>query len=169
MDNITINETLRKINERLNKNKSVSDYKFTTTCYISGLNRNDFNYVISYLNILGYKPDTILRIGEMDNSLFVENKKYSADRGTYWTDYVSENNPIDNSDGSFGVDCGTNIHLFCAISALREDSCHLQYYTNGNDGWTMGVEDIKDIKFIPNDNWHKASVEELIEHFKSFN
>ena len=70
------------------------------------------------------------------------------------------------------IDCGTNEELFLAIAALRDDTDKYQWFTDGNK-WIMCPE----IKFstywvyndvdVNLDVIHKATVNELIEHFKT--
>lgn len=67
-------------------------------------------------------------------------------------------------------DCGTNESLFLAISALRDNNNYMQWFTDGNHWFLcqylkvgMHYQDKPEILF---DKWHKASVDELIEHFK---
>ena len=70
-----------------------------------------------------------------------------------------------------GVDCGTNEELFLAIAALRDDSDKHQYFTNGVF-WIKCSQ--LELKHELDNNYeefcvadfHKATVEELIEHFK---
>jgi hypothetical protein len=69
------------------------------------------------------------------------------------------------------IDCGTNEELFLAIAALRDDTDKYQWFTDGNK-WIMCPA----IKFssywvyndidVNIDTVHKATVDELIEHFK---
>lgn len=74
------------------------------------------------------------------------------------------------------IDCGENEDLFLAIAALRNDSDYMQYFVCGDsfvlcdrEGWldmysvlhSGGKYSIEEL-----DNAHKATVEELIEHFK---
>lgn len=69
------------------------------------------------------------------------------------------------------VDCGANEFLFLAIAALRDDTDKYQWFTDGNK-WIMCPA----IKFstywvyndidVNIDTVHKATVDELIEHFK---
>lgn len=81
------------------------------------------------------------------------------------------------------IDCGTNEELFLAIAALRDDTSANQWFTDGKD-WAYHPKPIycapcvtiyKTLAFdhIPEDfkmeNYHKATVEELIEHFKERN
>ena len=85
-----------------------------------------------------------------------------------------------------GFDCGTNEELFLAIAALRDDSNHMQWFITdsilsvsyddsiGNDHYFI---EPKGIMFFWDKNWdnatiisgryHKATVDELIEHFKT--
>ncbi len=68
------------------------------------------------------------------------------------------------------IDCGENEELFIALSALRYDTDYKQWFTDGKDWFLcqylkvgMHYQDKPEILF---DKWHKASVNELIEHFK---
>ena len=68
------------------------------------------------------------------------------------------------------VDCGTNEELFLAIAALRDDSDKFQYFTNGVF-WIKCSQ--LELKHELDNNYeefcvadfHKATVQELIEHF----
>lgn len=84
------------------------------------------------------------------------------------------------------IDCGTNEELFLAIAALRDDSNYMQWFITdsilsvsyddsiGNDHY---FKEPKGIMFFWDENWdnatiisgryHKATVDELIEHFKT--
>lgn len=69
------------------------------------------------------------------------------------------------------IDCGTNEELFLGIAALRDDTDKYQWFTDGNK-WIMCPA----IKFstywvyndidVNIDTVYKATVDELIEHFK---
>ncbi len=91
-------------------------------------------------------------------------------------EYVPYNMPLDDSF----IDCGTNEELFLAIVALRDDTNENQWFTNGEE-WAYHPKTeccspcntvYRTLAFdsIPKDtnmgNYHKATVEELIEHFK---
>lgn len=70
------------------------------------------------------------------------------------------------------IDCGTNEELFLAIAALRDDTDKYQWFTDG-DKWILCPK----TKFstylvyyhidVNTDTIHKATVDELIEHFKT--
>lgn len=75
------------------------------------------------------------------------------------------------------IDCGTNEELFIVIAALRDDTDNNQLFTNGRGYWGIYSDNCKEgglsgMNFfgIPNDfdlsNYHKATVDELIEYFK---
>lgn len=82
--------------------------------------------------------------------------------------------PFDKHSALCGkfIDCGTNEELFLAIAALRDDTDKYQWFTDG-DKWILCPE----IKFstywvyndvdVNLDVIHKATVNELIEHFKT--
>lgn len=82
--------------------------------------------------------------------------------------------PFDKHSALCGkfVDCGTNEELFLAIAALRDDTDKYQWFTDG-DKWILCPK----IKFstywvyyhidVNTDTIHKATVNELIEHFKT--
>lgn len=75
------------------------------------------------------------------------------------------------------IDCGTNEELFLAIAALRDDTDNNQLFTNGKGDWGIyrdgsdGGLSGMDFYGMPNDfeidNYHKATVNELIEYFKT--
>lgn len=94
---------------------------------------------------------------------------------------------LDNEDirKTNDIDCGTNEELFLAIAALRDDTDENQWFiadsllsvsyddTVGNDHYFIepkGSMFFWDINWmnatIISGNFHKATVEELIKHFK---
>lgn len=74
------------------------------------------------------------------------------------------------------IDCETNEELFLAIASLRDDTDDNQLFTNGKGDWGIyrdgsdGSLPGMDFYGMPNDfnllYYHKATVNELIEHFK---
>lgn len=60
------------------------------------------------------------------------------------------------------IDCGNNENLFLAIAALRSDSDKMQWFVYKNS-WIQCLTD----KWLHRLPYHKATVEELIEHFKT--
>lgn len=69
----------------------------------------------------------------------------------------------DSDDKSYCIDCGENIELFLAIAALRDDSDYMQWFTDDNI-WELNNDDLPS-RYMQL-NGHKATVEELIKHFK---
>lgn len=68
------------------------------------------------------------------------------------------------------IDCGTNEELFIAIAALRDDTDDNQWFTDSKEWFQcqylkvgMHYHDKPEILF---EKWHKATVNELVEHFK---
>ena len=97
--------------------------------------------------------------------------------------YINDYFLATDNDEMFGIDvpfppelcngyihCGTNETLFLAIAALRDDTNKNQCFTDGNLWFKCGVdmcdETIKYYLNRYNREIHKASIEELIEHFK---
>lgn len=74
---------------------------------------------------------------------------------------------------NLGVDCGDSERLFLSLAALRDDTDKDQVFVNGKGDWGIfrnyeynsGMEYF----YLPEDmdekNYHKASVEEIIELF----
>lgn len=69
------------------------------------------------------------------------------------------------------IDCGTNEDLFLAIAALRDDTDKYQWFTDGDLWFKCGDEVCNEtIEYYLNKygrKIHKATVDELIEHFKT--
>ncbi len=62
------------------------------------------------------------------------------------------------------IDCGTNDELFLAIAALRDDTDNIQWFTDGNGYWQQCIGSFK-FPSLAKEKLHKATVQELIEHF----
>lgn len=87
--------------------------------------------------------------------------------------------PTDEFNRDGGIDCDTNEDLFLVLAALREDSDYMQLFTNGKNfilcdkvSWLDKMSDLSykhglSIFAIQSlYDYHKATVEEIIEHFK---
>ena len=61
------------------------------------------------------------------------------------------------------IDCGDNEELFLALAALRDDSDYMQWFTDGKL-WEKSNSDLP--SHYMQLEGHKATVEEIIEHFK---
>lgn len=135
---------------------------FTTPCFI----RKNTERLRESLKRLGIRP---LLANERLNAIGDNIKVYHGREAVFSCSYSQE------LYGHF-LDCGTNENLFLAIAALRDDTDHNQLFVNdkgdwgiyrdGSDGGLPGME----FYGMPNDlnvnNYHKATVEKLIEHFK---
>lgn len=74
------------------------------------------------------------------------------------------------------IDCGTNESKFLALAALRDDTDYMQYFICADYFVLCDRDDWLDMYSVLHcghrysieelDNAHKATVEELIEHFK---
>ena len=135
---------------------------FTTPCFI----RKNTDNIRNRLKEVGYK---MLSPIEYDNLECSDN----------WV------NDIKSLNDCNGINCGFNEELFLAIAALRDDSNYMQWFITdsilsvsygdsiGNDHY---FTEPKGIMFFWDENWdnatiisgryHKATVDELIEHFK---
>ncbi|MBD8389648.1 hypothetical protein [Dysgonomonas sp. BGC7] len=70
------------------------------------------------------------------------------------------------------IDCTGNDELFRAVTAMRDDSDYMQWFTDGVK-WTLCYEENiskwRDIyNFRDKSLIHKATLEELINHFSGF-
>lgn len=65
------------------------------------------------------------------------------------------------------IDCAENEDLFLALAALRDDSNYMQWFTDGEKWFQNKQNDTEVIKYGAGNpiNFHKATVEELIEFF----
>ena len=127
---------------------------FTQKCFI----RKNTPELVKRLEELGYKASFSARNG-YGEYLYAFNGIVVG----------GEYNAYDEKAGF--IDCGTNEELFLAIAALRDDSDKFQYFTNG-EKWIQCSQ--LELKHELDNNYeefcvadfHKATVEELIKHFK---
>ena len=129
---------------------------FTTAAFI----RRNTPELRKKLEELGYR----LFGAELNEDLCIFTE---PEYGLYSVEFFSN---IPHPDETDSVDCGTNEELFLAIAALRDDTDDNQWFTDGNDWFLcrylkvgMHYQDMPEILF---EKWYKATVEELIEHFK---
>lgn len=140
---------------------------FTTPCFI----RKNTPELRKKLEELGYKLNNGKWMGKYLAAFQIkETKEWRYVASPEWD---LQNNP----DIDASIDCGTNEELFLAIASLRDDTNNNQLFTNdkgdwgiyrdGSDGGLSGM----DFYGMPNDfeidNYHKATVNELIEYFKT--
>ena len=118
----------------------------------------------------------ILRnFGYLDNTCFTcfDNFLYTL-YGDYYTcrDYKKFSEMRSKEFINECIDCGTNETLFLAIAALKDNTDFMQLFTDGTH-WTLSYADkfekmpkIGKLIDIDYSKYHKATVKELIEHFK---
>ena len=144
--------------------------KFTTRCFI----RKNSKELQKKLADIGY---SICRCANFTNAEWINTLPINGTihgKGFFYVDmgnadcwtvekelsrFVSENPSY--------IDCGTNEELFLAIAALRDDSDIHQWFTDGILWELCGVDEVSYYgwKNVYKSVFHKATVEELIEHF----
>lgn len=137
---------------------------FTTSCFI----RKSPYKLRNRLNELGYR----LFGCELNEDLCIFTE---PEYRLYSVEFFSN---IPHPDETDSIDCGTNEDLFLAIAALRDDSNYMQWFICTEDyiespdkEWKVGDWDLNtclDVTYgqqLP--HWRKATVDELIEHFKT--
>lgn len=131
---------------------------FTTPCFI----RKSTYKLRKKLDELGYR----LFGAELNKDLCIFT---GLEYGLYNIEFFSN---IPHPDETDSVDYGTNEELFLAIAALRDDTDKYQWFTDG-DKWIQCPEILFSTYWVYNDvdvnldAIHKATVDELIEHFKT--
>jgi len=121
---------------------------FTTPCFI----RKNTANIRNRLKELGYYCNPYLGWNNLYTSIFGPTSIYSLD-----DDDINGLKEIYDF-----IDCGTNEELFLAIAALRDDTDKYQWFTDGDLWFKCGDEVRNEGRKI-----HKATVNELIEHFKT--
>ena len=152
--------------------------KFAVECFI----RKNTQELRNKLNELGYH---ICSCTEFEDSKWLETFSqldYPTVHGVgYWDEtcpfephqaldfFVKENTTRETPS----IDCGENEDLFLAIAALRDDTDKYQYFICDKVSFALGKTYYPDDylyyqydEFFDKQNWHKATVEELIAHFK---
>lgn len=132
---------------------------FTTPCFIL-MNTLELRKKLEYL---GYK---------IGNEYSIVNKFLATDND----EMFGIKNPYIPEECNGYIHCGFNEELFLAIAALRDDTNYMQWFVCTSDykefdGKEWKVGDF-DLNTCPDDfdnilpHWRKATVNELIEHFK---
>lgn len=105
--------------------------------------------------------------GRKRSITFDDNQKFIWTTEAHY--YSTDNFVIGCSYGEsvlpYGINCEHNEQLFLALVALQSDSDKNQWFTDG-ELWEMSTEDVIPSHYMQM-HGHKASVEELIEHFKN--
>ena len=123
---------------------------FTTPCFI-----RKSTYKLMYrLNELGYR----LFGCELNEDLCIFTE---PEYRLYGVEFFSN---IPHPDETDSIDCGTNEDLFLALAALRDDTDKFQWFISPEGIWAYNKNN-DSISVSP--KWRKATVYELIEHFKT--
>lgn len=142
---------------------------FTTPCFI----RNNTPELREKLEKLGYH---ICSCTEFEDSKWLETflkLDYPSIHGVgYWDEtcpfephqaldfFVKENTTREIPS----IDCGTNEEIFLALAALRDDTDKHQWFIDDNTGiWERSNDELPS-RYMQMEG-HKATVEEIIEHF----
>lgn len=140
---------------------------FTKPCFI----RKNTSELQSKLEYLGYKScaDT----NDKCNAICTFTRDNKPE---YMTFEVDDDFEINIKNDYPFIDCGENDELFLAIAALRDDADYMQYFVCAGYFVLCDRIDLVDMYSVLHsgnmysieelDNAHKATVEELIEHFK---
>ena len=131
---------------------------FTQSCFI----RKNTSELRNKLEELGYKTSTICKGGNIATSSIIGKYCIISD----WQ--LNSTNPHITWNNGHRIDWGTNEELFLAIAALRDDSNYMQWFTDGEKWLQNKQNDIEAIRYGEDNpiNFRKATVAELIEHFK---
>ena len=145
---------------------------FTTPCFI----RKNTPELRKKLEELGYKPFGSVKY-EWDTGWGLSTDNRLGEFESFDNNGLENIIKCESPDYEDSIDCGTNEELFIAIASLRDD-------TDVNQWFVMDVEEYMDINqgdwFLATDRnkgkhigtqidpmyCHKATVEEIIEHFK---
>lgn len=131
---------------------------FTQSCFI----RKNTSELRNKLEELGYTTSTICKGGNIATSSILGKYSIISD----WQ--LNSTNPHITWNNGYRIDCGTNEELFLAIASLRDDRDYMQWFTDGEKWLQNKQNDIEAIRYGKDNhiNFYKATVEELIEHFK---
>ena len=125
---------------------------FTQPCFI----RKNTPELRNKLEELGYNRYPLWMADWDDND---SRYKYLVADVLYYT-YQQE--PSKPKSGEH-INCGTNEELFLALAALRDDTDKNQWFTDGKL-WEKSNDELP--SHYMQLEGHKATVEEIIEHFK---
>lgn len=126
---------------------------FTTSCFI----RKNTEELRSKLEDLGYAAN----FSTKDHDIIYTD----AEHGVYFTTFASN-----ITDDEVAYDCKYNRTLFLAIAALRDDTDKNQWFTDGYH-WEKCPDEVAYINawiYKYECSPHKATVDELFEHFYQY-
>lgn len=141
---------------------------FTTSCFI----RKNTPELRKRLEALGYKPLLFIEDGECLSTASNLENYHSIPAALF-----DDKDPYRTYDCVGRIDCGTNEDLFLALAALRDDTDNGQFFVFEERFVSRINPDViiekgallkccMDKWRMPYFSFHKATVKELIEHFK---
>ena len=143
---------------------------FIQPCFI----RKNTPELRNKLEELGYKPFGSVKY-EWDTGWGLSTDNRLGEFESFDNNGLENIIKCESPDYEDSIDCGENEELFLTIAALRDDKPDYQWFLwEDNDGiYHTELEDSWR-KYIPDEYWEewwwfevrKATVEELIEHFK---
>ena len=120
------------------------------------------------LEALGYKAS----FGNINNDSIATSSITNTYSCISMSIFDNENPHINWKANGKRIDCGDNEDLFFALAALRDDTDINQYFICDKVSFTLGKTYYPDDylyyqydEFFDKQNLHKATVEEIIEHF----
>ena len=141
---------------------------FTTPCFI----RKNTPELRKKLEELGYKSFGSVKY-EWDTGWGLSTDNRLGEFESFDNNGLENIIKCESPDYEDSIDCGTNEELFIALASLRDDSDINQYFICDKVSFTLGKTYYPDDylyyqydEFFDKQNWHKATVEELIEYFK---
>ena len=136
---------------------------FVKSCFV----RSNSIELIRKLEHIGY---TFSGIGNYSSPIIATTKITSE--YSLISDYsIDTTNPHHTWNCVGRIDCDENEDLFLAIAALRDDTDENQWFMSDEGTFKFNKDNIFNIGMSNYTNynfthWHKATVNELIEHFK---
>lgn len=130
---------------------------FTTPAFI----RKNTSELRKKLEKLGYNhPTDVIE----DERFCIATSPVNCNYHVILKEVFDDTNPHHIWNCAGRIDCGTNESLFLAIAALRDNTDKLQWFISPEGVWVYNkdYDSILEVSF----KWHKATVNELIEHFK---
>lgn len=128
---------------------------FTTPCFI----RKNTQELRKKLIELGYKSSRVIDDNE-ELCLATGLNKYTH----ITNDMFDSKDPHITWNCAGRIDCGTNEELFLALAALRDDTDKFQWFISPEGIWVYNKDNDSILEVSL--KWRKATVDELIEHFK---
>lgn len=129
--------------------------KFKTPCFVRVENLEEREELSKFLSDIGRTA-----MGSAEQPYMV-----ASDDSVIWC--ALEGRSIDTMVAQGYIDCGTNVSLFKALAAMNNENDREQWFTDGMD-WRLCHDIIVTKMAIPSYAlYHKATAEEIIEHFKN--